>query len=243
MGEYFREPGSLIQADFALHAGKLLAHYSKLTATLSSEAKYEATLGVCVLQSLLTNCIELLTQMQDHQRPLFDEPIPDVRPRWGLTRSFIARDDFPGDLTLKRTLTHMRHAVSHPTAVVGPQFPSTGYTTLPDGSGLISGFRFTDSPWVKNGKRWEPVMPSTERAMRAQISKFERDHDVTGYLEVLSQPDGSFEIAREGHVYWPLFVIELPLQALTDLAKHLANHLAQPTRERWDGRSIRHLVA
>ncbi len=93
--EYFREPGNLIQAGFALHAGKLMTHYGSLTATLRSQEKYDATLAVCVLQSLLTTCTELLSDMRAHQKPFFHELITDIPHRWGLTRSFITRNTFP----------------------------------------------------------------------------------------------------------------------------------------------------
>jgi len=77
--EYFRQPGNLIQAGFALHAGRLLAQYCSLTTTLRPQAKYDATLVICVLQSLLTNCTELLSDMRAHQKSFFGEIITDIR--------------------------------------------------------------------------------------------------------------------------------------------------------------------
>lgn len=55
--------------------------------------------------------------------------------------------------------------------------------------------------------------------------------------------DGVFGIAHHGTTFMPVFVIQLPLPALIDLAKCLANYLAQPTNEQWDGKSIHQLVA
>lgn len=241
--EYFRESGNRIQAGFALNAGMLLAQYCSLTAKLPSQEKYEATLAVCVLQSLLTNCTELLLAMRNNQKQFFNEVIPDVRPRWGLTSSFITQNSFPVDVTLERVLTHMRNALSHPTVSEVTQLPSTGYTTSDDASELVSAFRFTDSPWVKKGAIYWGALSDTEEKVRKTIDAFEKDYKVPGYLEVLPRPDGNFGIAHDGKQFLPVFGLELPLGAVIDLAKHLANHLAQPTNEQWNGRSIQQLVA
>jgi hypothetical protein len=241
--EYFRQPGNRIQAGFALHAGRLLAQYCSLTATLRSHEKYEATLAVCVLQSLLTNCTELLSDMRASQKTFFNATITDVPHRWGLTRSFITCNTFPTDVTLEGVLIHVRNALSHPTVSDGARFPSTGYTTSRDTSGLVSAFRFTDSPWVKKGAVYWGATSKKEAKVRKTIEDFERQYALKGFLEVLHQPDGTFGIARDGEPFLPVFVIELPLPALIDLAKGLANYLAQPTIEQWDGQSIHELVA
>ena len=81
--EYFKQPGNIIQAGFALRAGKLLAQYSSLTLTLPAHERYDATLAVCVLQSLLTNCTELLKAMKNKQeRTLRQEHHGRTNPIW-----------------------------------------------------------------------------------------------------------------------------------------------------------------
>lgn len=242
MGEFERSPDGLIQADFALHAGTLLTQYGSLTSSQPPKDRYEATLTLCVLQSLLTNCTELLGVMKPKQKQLFHEAITEVHHPWGLMSSLITQT-FPGDVTLEKVLTHLRNAVSHPTVREG-RHPSTGYTTSNDASGIISAFRFTDSPWVKNGQTlWGKALSRDEDKVRRTLEKFERDYKLNGFLEVRRRPDGKFEIAHDGQQYHPVFVIELPLSAMIDLALHLANYLAQPTNEDWDGQTILQLVA
>jgi hypothetical protein len=242
--EYFRESGNRIQAGFALHAGRLLTQYCTLTPALPSDEKYEATLTVCVLQSLLTNCTELLAAMRESQKTFFRTAITDAPHPWGLMRSFVTQNTFPGDATLEGVLEHMRNALSHPTVVEGAELAATGYTTSNDASGLVSAFQFTDSPWVSKGKVFWQALSKSEEKVRDCMEDFERRHKMpTGVLEVRPQLDAKFGIVQDGERYLPVFVIEVPLGALIDLAKCLANYLAQPTNEQWDGHSIHELVA
>ena len=53
-----------VQAGHALRAGKLLAQYPLLAKGLPPHEQYDATLAVCILQSLLTKCDELLKYME-----------------------------------------------------------------------------------------------------------------------------------------------------------------------------------
>lgn len=163
----------------------------------------------------------------------------------GLNTSIIVENTFPEDVTLKKLLEHLRNAVSHPSPDTEFRYQPTGYTTTGDRSARIAAYRFTDSPWVKAGERhYHGSLPlPTEKGAIGRITEFHREHDVVEYLEVLPQSDGTFELARRGSLYWPVFEIELPLPTLIDLAKCLANHLAQRTDENWDKRSIQALVA
>lgn len=236
-----------VQAGHALRAGKLLVQYRSLARGLPPREQYDATLAVCILQSLLTKCDELLKYMESEriQRQFFDQAIEGGVIAWGLKRSFIATDTFPEVLTLARFLEHLRNALSHPAPDAPFELKPTGYTTTDDSSGLITSFRFTDSPWVKKGGRdyKGPLPLSTENEAKGKLKQFHREHKVDQYLEVVRQPDGTFELAREGTLYWPVFEVVLPLPTLVDLAIALANHLAQHTVENWDKRTIRELVA
>ncbi len=113
MGEYFREPNNRIQAGFALHTGKLLAQYRDLTRSLLPTEKYEATLAVCALRALLTNCTELRKAMRRHQREFWDLPVPDIGiGHLGIRRSFVATNTFPCALTYFDFVEHLRNALS-----------------------------------------------------------------------------------------------------------------------------------
>jgi len=245
MGEYFREPNNRIQAGFALHTGNLLVQYRNLTAELLSTQKYEATLAVCALQALLTNCTELMSSMKLHQREFWHDPIPDIgQGHWGIKRSFVATNTFPDELTYDKFITHLRNALSHPTSPdKASKHPTTGYTTLPDGSGVITTFCFTDSPWVDRGCIHSKASSSDEGKVNNTLSLFRKKHRQEANELEVRNIQGKCQIYQGNQIYLPVFVAELPLSALTDLAIELANHLSQPVVESWDGRAIQRLVA
>jgi hypothetical protein len=68
MTEYVRSDKGKIQADLALRVGKLLSQYGDLTRHLGEEEKYDATLLICALQTLLVNCHELLNATKARNR-------------------------------------------------------------------------------------------------------------------------------------------------------------------------------
>lgn len=244
MGEYFREPNNRIQAGFALHTGNLLAQYRNLTADLLPTQKYEATLAICALQALLTNCTELMNSMKRHQHGFWTDPVPDIgQGYWGISRTFVATNTFPDELTYDRFITHLRNALSHPTSPdKAPQHPTTGYTTLPDGLGVITQFCFTDSPWVDRGCIHSRASSSNEENVKNTLASFQRNNQRANELEI-KVIQGKYQVYQGNQIYLPVFVAKLPLSALTDLAIELANHLSQPVVESWDGRTIQRLVA
>ena len=243
MGEYFRESNNRIQAGFALNTGKLLVQYRSLTANLQPAQKYEATLTICALQALLTNCTELMGAMKRHQPGFWTDPITDIPGHWGIRRSFVVSNTFPDELTYGDFITHLRNALSHPTSPDrAPQHPTTGYTTRPDGSGVITRFCFTDSPWVDRGCIHSKASSSAEGKVKQTLKSFQKRHRGADEIKV-ENIQGKYQICRSNQTYLPVFVAELPLNALTDLAIELANHLSQPIEESWDGKTIQQLVA
>ena len=242
MSEYFREPNNRIQAGFALHTGKLLAQYRNLTEKLLPTQKYEATLAVCTLQALLTNCTELMKAMKLDRRGFWHDSIPDIG-HWGIRRSFVITNSFPDELTYDKFITHLRNSLSHPTSPDNsPQDPTTGYTTLPDGSGVITRFFFTDSPWVVRGRILSKYSSSEEGKVKSSLESFQRNSQRADKLEVRINQN-KYQIYHGDQLYLPVFAAELPLSALTDLAIGLANHISQPVIETWDGSTIQQLVA
>jgi hypothetical protein len=239
--EYFREPNNKIQADFALNAGKLLKQYLDLSSKKNLESKYDATLTICVLQSLLTNCAELLSAMKKNQRKTWDEHIPDIPHRWGIKRYFIVNYTFKPNLTYSEFLTHLRNSLSHPTSTdKPPHYKVTGYTTVPDSSGIISKFQFIDSPWVDRGKLMSWTSSMNKESIKKRLEKF-AEIKASG-VEIKKSPDGKYEIYKKDQIYYPVFEAEISLSELVDLAIELANFLAQPVRKDWDGRTIERLI-
>ncbi len=242
MGEYFRELNNRIQAGFALNTGKLLFQYRSLTANLPPTQKYEATLTICALQALLTTCTELMRAMKRNQPGFWTDPITDIPGHWGIRRSFIVSNNFPAELTYGGFITHLRNALSHPASPDMAPHPTTGYTTCLDGSNIIARFCFTNSPWVDRGCIHSMASSLDEEQVKKTLKSFQRNQRGASELKV-ENIQGKYQIYHGNQIYLPVFVAELPLNALTDLAINLANHMSQPTLANWDGRTIQQLVA
>jgi hypothetical protein len=61
-------------------------------------------------------------------------------------------------------------------------------------------------------------------------------------LELLQGANGEWGFYEHGISYLPLAIIEIPLQNLIELTLELANELAQPAQENWDGTTITELL-
>jgi hypothetical protein len=253
--EYQRQHDE-IQAGFALHAARLLWQYEILTRSPNPSLaagdgeRYEGTLTVCVLQALLTQCTELLDFLSNDipTKEFFGHDISKEPHPWGVSQALVTRNTFPGSVTLRRLLTHMRNALSHPSfGGAESEIPPTGYPTVgsPAGSPIVT-YQFTVSPWVKNGRRrhrGRQVLPcNTEGDAQDLATQFNERRPVDDHLFVIANPDGTFDLGRDGKVYWPIFQIELPLVQLRKLAIELANYLANKTLRDWDGRTIHRFV-
>lgn len=106
---------------------------------------------------------------------------------------------------------------------------------------MVSKFRFTDSPWVDKGQVMRRACDDDRAKVEAFAEHFELQQGRHG-LEVRAV-HGVYRIYREGRPYLPVFVLELPLDAMVELALNLSNYLAQPANDEWDGRDVIQLVA
>ena len=108
---------------------------------------------------------------------------------------------------------------------------------------MISKFSFVDSPWVARGEMLSKASCRTKDKVDLFAEDFARKYAFK--LAVRQNPDsGNFQIhhGEEKDVYYPLFEAEMTVADLHGLALELANYLAQPTIENWDGKTIRQLV-
>jgi hypothetical protein len=158
----------LVRSGFALNAGRLLEQYTGLTRDMHPSQRFEATLTLSVLQLLLTNCWELYKYLgREHDRTLrgvyeFVGTLlvePDVE-----VTSVFADEEVDG-LAL---IEHLRNAVSHPTVRVAER-PTTGYTTVEDGSGFVVRLRFTDSPDVSGKGLLRPGVEGDPRVFTIEL--------------------------------------------------------------------------
>jgi hypothetical protein len=223
-----------IRAGFALHASKLLEQYARLSEGVPASERYDATLAICVLQSLLTNCSELIKAKEDNQKEFWLQTVPDIPSSFGISLSCVKSNTFlsdPGELTYRGFIEHLRNALSHPTyPEKPPKQRSTGYTTVLDGKGIISKFRFIDSPWVYRGEVMSKYCKNNEERVRKAAEDFNGKNQC-GKLEVGQNSLGRYEIFRGDGPYLPIFEAELSIEALKTFALQLAHCLAEPTRE------------
>jgi hypothetical protein len=143
---YYPRERDLIRAGLALHAGRLLDQYKRLTQGPDPSDRYEATLTLCVLQTLLTHCWELYMYLGKTAPEIFGTLDPYVNSLlcWPEAR---LRDTF-STATTKDVIWHLRNALNHPRVQSNTELATTGYTTIEDGSEFVARLRFTHSPDV-----------------------------------------------------------------------------------------------
>lgn len=230
--EYVRTDEAQIYADFARRLGTVLRQY------LSAEFKptYEATLSICLLQSLLTNCTEHIRAMAsgERRRSFFTRTVEE-EPLWGLSKTQVLENTFPHGLTFERYTGHLRDALSHPTrAKITAPVPSTGFTSTGAEGETIRRYLFVSSPDVRKGR---PRSFSSQREVQYYMRKCELPDDV----EVI--PDGQrFSLRRENQPYFRVFRAGLSVRQIEELVIGLSNHLAQPLDANWDQVTVQELV-
>lgn len=143
--EYFRTEDGQIQADLARRLGIMLKQYH--SQIISSE-KYEVSLSLSILQTLLTNCVELLNNLQTRDKqnnPFYNHPIDPTL--WGFDESNIIVNTFnEPQLTAEKIIRHIRNALSHPMKIqLTSTIKTTGYITKGDTSS-IEKILFISSP-------------------------------------------------------------------------------------------------
>jgi hypothetical protein len=242
--EYSRELGS-IQGDLALRAGLLYVQYRNLVAenNIREDQRYDATLAVCVLQALLTNCTELLDAIRERNKSLFLEPLSAIHSDW-LSPDSVQKHDIEPTCTLSCVLVHIRNALSHPTpSRATGRYQVTGYSTVPDGSGRVGTFKFVDSPWVYGRKLGSQYLNRNHEKVQDAVNKFaENSRWPNGTFSVVQGGDGKYSVLRDGQPFFPVCVITLSIDDMQHLILSLANYLAQATKRDWDLLTITPLV-
>lgn len=236
MTEYIETPDGQIQADFARRVGQVLLHYEAGAALGQPQDSYEATLTICLLQALLTNCVELIDKKvkndrtgltQDASRSLKEDPA-----LFGLNLQCITRQ-WPSDRPLKyrEIFKCLRNALSHPLPQKANGFPTTGYTTWKSPSGMIEGFRFIQSPWVNRSgsdvadryKAKDEDRPELEMVMNAWSS----NHGTSG-LSIEPGSDGLNRIFLGEKRFIPCLQLDISTTQLRTMTLSLSDRLAEP---------------
>ena len=245
--EYTRDPQqNQIQADIAYRLGMIANQYRTLS--VPAEEDFSVTLDVCILQNLLTTCTELLKYMsrQERQASYLTADI-GLSLAWGLRQEMIAVNKFDGRLTGEVVLKRLRNALSHPTPLdLDDPFPSSGYTTIPDGSRTIRRYCFVNSPDTgrdRDTKRGRPKMFSTEKEAKDELVRARRGGDMPADVGIISNEDGKFCFGRGDKPFARIFKIYLTGEEIHALVIGLSNYLAQPIQEAWDGVTVTSLFA
>jgi hypothetical protein len=237
--EYFRDPKNQIYADLAFRMGKILVQYERISAV---EEKFEATLYIAVLQNLMTNCNEYIKQMTRSVRndSIFKKDIEHVN--WGLKKNCWGKNTFNEELNLQNFIARMRNSISHPTAIdVESAYPSTGFTTLSDDSGIIKKFRFINSPDTKNNRI---KIFQSEQQINEYINRNKNELPENITFKTQEDKNGlQFFLISNFQEFARISIIDLTVSELGSFVKHLANYLAQPIQKNWDGVTIKELLA
>ena len=238
--EFFREHQNQIQADVAYRLGRIAQQYSQFD--LPHEERFTSTLDLCILQYLLTHCLELLRAMtrNERKRHYLNDDLSRA-PLWGLKPDMVVVNTFRcGALTASFVLERMRHALSHPTVLdINSRFPSTGYMTIPDGSGNVAQFCVVNSPDTKGNQIYSY---DKKDAALQRLEKAIDVGDIPKDVEIISDGNDRFCFGLHGKPFVRIFRIDLSPGELHELVIGLTNHLAQPVREAWDGMTIQALI-
>lgn len=242
--EYFRDPKNQIYADIAFRLGRILTQYEKMT---TDEEKFEATLYLTVLQNLMTNSNEYVRQMTKSARrnSIFNKEISESI--WEVDDKCWIKHTFNEKPTLQNFITRIRNSVSHPTNIdVESDFPSTGFTTIKNQSGVIDRFRFINSPDTRNNRLKELDEKQVINTIYQRNSNNKRIHEEfpedISYRKIPKNEE-KFELISNGEPFIRISIIDLSVKQLGLFVKNLANYLAQPIQEDWDGVTIKDLIA
>lgn len=243
--EYERTEDAQIQADFAGRAGQVLLQYERLKPQLPLNEQYEATLAIALLQTMLTQCQELLKKYRSPGKApqglqelvaMANRGFHEPPPMLGLTQDCIL-ERWPSEKPVKyRDLIEcIRHALSHPLQQNSEGLPRTGYTTQKGVSGLIEAFVFTQSPWVgrsgallpqyrvgkgERTKLEEAGINITKWASGASVANVALIETKEGYLP-----------ARDGALFVPVMRVRLDIAQLRLFVLALSDYLSAPLRQ------------
>lgn len=234
--EYFRDERNQIYADIAHRLGKIVVQYDQM---ILSKDKFDSTLHLAVLQSLMSRCNEHVKQMtrSDRRGSIFSKNYKEVD--WGLS-GVVWENTFNEKHTLQNFILRLRNSISHPLDTNSKiQFPNTGFSTLGE-KNKIEKYLFFNSPDVKNNR---PKIFSNEAQIKDYLFDSKNKLKV-GFHDDISYSKNSKEeycITRNSINFARISRIEMSPLQLKEFLITLANFLAQPIQEHWDGKTIKNL--
>lgn len=227
--EYYRTEDGQIQAELARRLGIVLTQYHE---KIDSLEKYEVSLSLSILQTLLTNCVELLNKLSEGQRrnnPISESPI--LSEIWGFDEKNIITSTFKQpNLNAAMVIRHIRNALSHPTSLdLNSNFKTTGYTTR-NNSSTIKSIVFISSPDLNNKRN-----PKTYKNFK-DAERFKKVMgDFPDDVEITQIEDEKFIFTCSGKAFYRIFEIELTPSNLLTLTYSLSEFLSLPLKKDWNG--------
>lgn len=244
--EYERTEDGQIQADFAGRAGQVLLQYDQFKQKLPADQQFEATLAIALLQTMLTQCYELLKKYRHPDKAPrgleelvvmanrgFDEPPPML----GITQSCILKR-WPSErpVLYRDVIECIRNALSHPNPQNCKGWPQTGYTTQQSDSGFIEAYVFTQSPWVDRSGGIKPTFCAKRKDVKKQedVASKIRDWSRNNAVDELQllELNGVCVPARNGEPFVPIMRVRLDVVQLRLFTLALSDYLSEPIRHK-----------
>ncbi len=210
-----------IRASLAFRLGKVLESYYKNLSEKDDE--YEVTLTLAILQTLLTNCIELLNRTKKKAVSFLDTKIGDNNIFDINSSAIIKNTFFEPNLNIEGVIRHIRNSLSHPTDFnLSDTYIKTGYTT-DKSEGVINYIVFVHSPdldkyGVPNSYREKRLL---ERVLNRRNSNYPKD------VTIGTNRSNKFILKRHNESYYKTFQIKLTPKQLANLAYAIAEFLSK----------------
>jgi hypothetical protein len=220
--EYFTSENGQIQADIAYRLGKIIVQYERMN--FQFQENFDSTLHIATLQNVLTSCVELFNNLKELPKynDLYSIKGKSINDNCfiELKESMIIKNTFNNIITIDWLLRCLRNSLSHPTFIdIDSITPSTGYTTIPDGSGIIKKYLFVASPDTKKNiaKRFDKL---------EKLNKYAKKEEYQFEYKLIN---GFYYITNPRYI-----ILELTNDELKNIALNICTFLAQPVQKNWD---------
>lgn len=238
MGAYYLDEKGQIYADAAYRLGVIVKQYDSLIES-DNEMNFDSTMCVSFLQNLLTIYCEYWKNERFGLPPLWRDPLYHKETLisesnyFGIQQSMVIENNIIKEKeSTYNFLTHLRNALSHPTAITADsETQSTGYYSKSNSLGRISEYIFIDSQDVKvdsNGRNRPKQFSSLK-----EFETFLNNQNAKGHPFNYEEVNGKFELRN--HRFYKVCLTSSQLKLLV---VNLSSLLAQPVQKNWDGRVL-----
>jgi hypothetical protein len=238
MAAYYEDHQGQIYADMAHRLGVIVKQYDYYIDE-DDKMNFDSTMCVSFLQNLLTIYCEYWKNESYGLPAIWKEPLFDkntlisAKNYFGIEPSMVLENSIVKEVASTfNFLTHLRNALSHPTAInASSKIQSTGYYSVADSSGRISKYIFIDSQDVKvdgHGRNRTKQFPNLEK-----FEEFLHGDKAKGHPFTYEEVNGMLEL-RNHRIY----KICLTSHQLKNLVVKLSSLLAQPVQKNWNGREL-----